>query len=699
MTAEDTLGQVRCPYDFLVAIDLESTCDENHSNPSEAKVRRDQGEIIELSFAVIDVALKEIVHRQQIFVRPEKTVLTPFCTTLTGITSAQLDAAEPLKYALKTVDTFIQSKIISLQKKFCFVTHGIPLPHYYNVFYDVIREVNHWLLISGHRTASPKTSINGLCNVINLAHEGRPHSGMDDANNIARISVAVLESLEKWAQTAEALTGRESCALNEFYATLSKVVHFGGLPFKATITEMEDWVNLAGVKAKELWMVRNAEGRADGTGFAVFLSHEEAKQCLSLHGRLLGERTILVSPRYRVANSANFRSQGSFPTAEEIAAATPAAEMKPGDWLCTSCQYHNFASRRNCFKCQAPHPHVVKQTATANAAQPMKPGDWNCPNISCKFQNFASRFECMRCRTRKPPVGGYGPSGHFKTGVSNKILPGDWNCAQCRLNNFASRSRCMQCGSPQYQAAGPASGPRTRPTDRPGDWNCPNDTCRYHNYASRSECHRCGSKRADGHYPVHPLTGQTSHPHVKPKDWVCPSQSCRYNNFGKRETCALCNAPNPTPKLEADELSSQVSGEDASNHTLSVLQSTQQPVPTQNPLPTAQPQLAQQNMPISMNGGYRNAGVGGQPGPAGYYSGFTAQQHHQMQIQGMHPGLALGHNHGQLTHGHGTQQAQQSQLPYEGSLFAQGHEYAAYGYNQYGYTGHQQAPSNYGSYQ
>lgn len=29
------------------------------------------------------------------------------------------------------------------------------------------------------------------------------------------------------------------------------------------------------------------------------------------------------------------------------------SEMKSGDWLCVSCQAHNFVSRKQCYKCAA----------------------------------------------------------------------------------------------------------------------------------------------------------------------------------------------------------------------------------------------------------------------------------------------------------------------------------------------------------
>lgn len=57
--------------------------------------------------------------------------------------------------------------------------------------------------------------------------------------------------------------------------------------------------------------------------------------------------------------------------------------MKSGDWLCTECGNHNFASRTHCNKCNALRPG-------------MKEGDWICRG--CKNHNFASRQECNKCQ-------------------------------------------------------------------------------------------------------------------------------------------------------------------------------------------------------------------------------------------------------------------------------------------------------------
>ncbi|PKA53776.1 DNA primase large subunit [Apostasia shenzhenica] len=94
---------------------------------------------------------------------------------------------------------------------------------------------------------------------------------------------------------------------------------------------------------------------------------------------------------------------------EHLAGVRPeTVDVKPGDWYC-SCGVHNFASRSSCFKCGG-----IKNGAGAiNAAGALaynhagggggggipgwKSGDWLCTWYGCNEHNFASRAECFRC--------------------------------------------------------------------------------------------------------------------------------------------------------------------------------------------------------------------------------------------------------------------------------------------------------------
>ncbi|OEL21405.1 hypothetical protein BAE44_0017577 [Dichanthelium oligosanthes] len=84
-------------------------------------------------------------------------------------------------------------------------------------------------------------------------------------------------------------------------------------------------------------------------------------------------------------------------------------DIRPGDWYC-SCGYHNFASRSSCFKCGTIVRDFPAGQGAAGAEGDFacgrdsaavragwKAGDWICTRPGCNVHNFASRTECYRC--------------------------------------------------------------------------------------------------------------------------------------------------------------------------------------------------------------------------------------------------------------------------------------------------------------
>jgi len=82
---------------------------------------------------------------------------------------------------------------------------------------------------------------------------------------------------------------------------------------------------------------------------------------------------------------------------------------RPGDWACPSCDTHNFASRTDCRNCNAPKPTGAPATGGAAAQQGTVPGLENVPNAragdwlcsSCNAHNYAGRTNCFKCKTAK----------------------------------------------------------------------------------------------------------------------------------------------------------------------------------------------------------------------------------------------------------------------------------------------------------
>lgn len=79
-------------------------------------------------------------------------------------------------------------------------------------------------------------------------------------------------------------------------------------------------------------------------------------------------------------------------------------DVRDGDWICSGCKGHNFASKIACFTCRSPRPpgYVIDtpDATTSETKADRKPGDWTCPK--CNENVFAKRNRCYKCSTSKP---------------------------------------------------------------------------------------------------------------------------------------------------------------------------------------------------------------------------------------------------------------------------------------------------------
>ncbi|KAI9329333.1 hypothetical protein BDR26DRAFT_825383 [Obelidium mucronatum] len=531
-----------------------------------------------------------MMHWAQLLARPQFTPWSPFCARVSGFAPDHVAAAKhSFASALLELDQFVQTYFIAQNKSFAFVTHGeydiryhlvreakekgVPLPSYFSVFFDIASQVrvcsdalsyvNDEFAAPGTTAGAPATvvtptvtpiiphnmSLVSLCHQVGIQHEGRLNSGIDSALMIAKICIAVLNASQNWIPSSVALTSvppagylvkREvpftnptntASLLLEFYSSESKIVFITGISFSATVTDLQTWLRQVNLVPGQLWMLKNNEGRPEGSGYIVFSTHADAHSCIvNLNGRSMDGRGIQVGPASEREFDLTRPFRAPFPTVQEVANTSMAApDTKPGDWFCSTCQFHNFANRVLCKQCNNP-PRQSSGLFSSPKPIPgghpggMKPGDWICTNVNCRFQNFQSRMECMKCRGPRP--GTVAPPPSSTNGASSAIIspiapgggvvatavgvasfkPGDWVCSSCHKHNFASRSVCMQCAKPNDMTgilqvppgSSVASGPMGtgwRATDRPGDWTCPSPSCRYHNYASRFECLRCGTRK------------------------------------------------------------------------------------------------------------------------------------------------------------------------------------------------------------
>lgn len=79
--------------DQVLVIDVESTCWNGPPPPGQ------ENEIIEIGVCLLDVGSRERVTRESILVKPQRSTVSPFCTELTTLTQAQVDAGISFKAA------------------------------------------------------------------------------------------------------------------------------------------------------------------------------------------------------------------------------------------------------------------------------------------------------------------------------------------------------------------------------------------------------------------------------------------------------------------------------------------------------------------------------------------------------------------------------------------------------------------------
>nr|GMC85953.1 zinc finger protein VAR3, chloroplastic [Ipomoea batatas] len=63
--------------------------------------------------------------------------------------------------------------------------------------------------------------------------------------------------------------------------------------------------------------------------------------------------------------------------------------MKRGDWICSKCNFMNFARNIKCLECEEARPR-----------RQLTGGEWECPK--CDFFNYGRNVVCLRCDTKRP---------------------------------------------------------------------------------------------------------------------------------------------------------------------------------------------------------------------------------------------------------------------------------------------------------
>ena len=191
MTREMTMGaRTNKRTNKVNVIDVESTCWDG--DPPQGQV----SEIIQVGISVIHVPSATIEQSESIFVRPERSEVSEFCTKLTGITQEQANAG--VKFA---------DLAHKLEKKFdgkdyLFASYG----DYDRSMFDRMCRMHEVRYPFGSRHLNIKTllaislgwerevGMDEALRRLALPLEGRHHNAVDDCRNIAKLFLCLVRN-------------------------------------------------------------------------------------------------------------------------------------------------------------------------------------------------------------------------------------------------------------------------------------------------------------------------------------------------------------------------------------------------------------------------------------------------------------------------------------------------------------------------
>ncbi|CAL4075035.1 unnamed protein product, partial [Meganyctiphanes norvegica] len=187
-------------YDNIVVIDFEATCEE-------VKPLGYKHEIIEFPAVLINVQSMKIISEFHSYIQPViNPKLTDFCTQLTGISQENVENSPMFPEVMHQFENWLKENNLNFEggvcRSFAIATDSpcdmgyFLLQHCNDSLHSFPEWAKHWINIKKGFCNFYKTGREPLSHMLEklgLEFEGRPHSGMDDARNIARIVITLLK--------------------------------------------------------------------------------------------------------------------------------------------------------------------------------------------------------------------------------------------------------------------------------------------------------------------------------------------------------------------------------------------------------------------------------------------------------------------------------------------------------------------------
>ncbi|MEV4254067.1 3'-5' exonuclease [Spirillospora sp. NPDC049652] len=174
---------------YVNVVDIEATCWEGSRPPGQVN------EIIEIGLCVVDVPARERVERHRVLVRPQRSRVSEFCTRLTGLTQDEVDTGVSFSEACALLERehWAHTRAWASwgdydRKQFERQTAAVGVRYPFGR-----RHVNVKALWSEAHRLPQKLGMAGALKHARLPLEGRHHSGVDDAWNIAALVLRLVE--------------------------------------------------------------------------------------------------------------------------------------------------------------------------------------------------------------------------------------------------------------------------------------------------------------------------------------------------------------------------------------------------------------------------------------------------------------------------------------------------------------------------
>ena len=180
----------------ILVVDVEATC---WGTKEEKEDEKNKNEIIEIGTCLYNISEDTIESANSFLVKPEYSVVSPFCNTLTGHTQLRLDK-EGLSFSV--ICSHLQQTFDS--RRLVWVSWGDYDRKQFEI--DCKRKGAQYPFSSVHINLKVlfgllyrQTNTFGVrkaLNFLNLSFIGTPHSGVDDAFNIARMLQVIFASFD-----------------------------------------------------------------------------------------------------------------------------------------------------------------------------------------------------------------------------------------------------------------------------------------------------------------------------------------------------------------------------------------------------------------------------------------------------------------------------------------------------------------------